>query len=58
VNGRCVENISACAPTASLSTFTPIRPRASRMTCLPANTPIDPVIVPASARTDSHGMAM
>ena len=50
--------MSACAPIATLSTLIPARPNASRMTCLPATTPIDPVIVPGSATTASQGMAM
>ena len=49
---------AACAPIATLSTLIPARPNASRMTCLPATTPIDPVIVPGSATTASQGMAM
>jgi hypothetical protein len=57
VNSRWAENISACPPTETVSTRTPNRASASRMTCLPASTPIEPVIVPALATTASAGIA-
>jgi len=50
--------MSAYRPAETFSRWTPTRSRASRTTCFPANTPIDPVIVPALASTRPAGIAM